>query len=73
MFFVSGVSGSFQKHRKLLLDDAKIQPAHAEIKYVSQPVIEKSQKAALRAEALALMQMEEQLMEVNNDTHIDRN
>ena len=59
-FFVSGVSGSLRKHRKLL-DNELI---HGERKYTYEPLLEKKQKDALKSEALALAEMEQKLTEL---------
>jgi hypothetical protein len=66
-FFVAGVSGSFQKHRKqqLGIEDSNDAIPRPE-KYVYQPVLEKRQKELLQNEALALIEMEEKLSEVQS-------
>ncbi len=63
-FFVSGISGSFQKHHKQYVSDS-CQDDKSEMKfYIRQPLLERNQISALRQEAEELLQMEEKLFEV---------
>lgn len=67
-FFVSGISGSFQKHRKML--DAANVSASAKKDLLSQyqdaPFIDKQRKEQLRKEAEKLLEMEEKIKEVKS-------
>lgn len=64
-FFVSGISGSFQKHSKQLVELAnKDKPIDKFIKYTYQPVLEKHQREELRKDAERLIELEEKLQEV---------
>jgi hypothetical protein len=64
-FFVSGVSGSFQKYSKFLQKmeerDEKVEKIE---KYVYAPVMERHRKEELKREAQRLMEIEEKLNEV---------
>lgn len=64
-FFVSGVSGSFQKHTKQIHELAnKDKDAIKPYKYSYQPVLEKHQREELRQDAEKLIELEEKLQEV---------
>lgn len=70
-FFVSGITGSFAKHKKRLEELAQennedLKVSKKLIKYNYQPVLEKHQREELRKEAQQLLEMEEKLQEVNN-------
>lgn len=62
-FFVSGVSGSFQKYNKFL---NRIEEKEAKEKYTYAPVMEKHRKEELKMEAQRLMEIEEKLNEVSS-------
>lgn len=60
-FFVSGISGSFQKSDK----EAAVKPPPTKVvKYNCQPVLERNQQDELLKEAQKLMELEEKLAEV---------
>jgi uncharacterized membrane protein len=78
-FFVSGISGSFKKHQKLVADiqeqEEKEKAENAEqnfllpqkskkIIYSYQPVLVKRQREELRKDAEKLVELEEKLQEV---------
>lgn len=63
-FFVSGISGGFEKYSKEKhLPDAP-PPPEQRPKYSYQPVLEKAQREELRREAEKLIELEEKLAEV---------
>ena len=65
-FFVSGISGSFQKHRKML-DAANVTAAAKKellSQYTQAPFINKNMKDELRKDAEKLLEMEEKIKEV---------
>ena len=70
-FFVSGVSGSFQKYTKQLQETDK-KYLKNEKKYTYEPVLEKHQKEELRKDAQRLLEMEEQLKEIQRMKEMKR-
>jgi len=73
-FFVSGVSGSFQKYTKQLKETDKkyLKNEKTEKKYTYEPLLEKHQKEELRREALRLLEMEEQLAKLQKMRELKR-
>ena len=74
-FFVSGISGGFEKHKKLLatIKDQETKNENAEnqgvlktkrILYNHQPVLERHQREEMRKDAVRLLELEEKLLEV---------
>lgn len=63
-FFVSGISGGFEKYEKLK-NGSDIAPPIKKIKYSYQPVLERAQREEFRKEAEKLLELEEKLAEVN--------
>lgn len=70
-FFVSGVSGSFQKYTKQLQDTDK-KYLRVEKKYTYEPILEKHQKEELRRDAQRLLEMEEQLAKLQKMRELKR-
>ena len=70
-FFVSGVSGSFQKYTKQLKETDK-KYLKSEKKYTFEPILEKHQKEELRRDAQRLLEMEEQLAQLQKMRELKR-
>lgn len=62
-FFVSGISGGFEKYHKMKTG-ADLAPPPKKPQYNYQPVLEKAQREELRKEAEKLLELEEKLAEV---------
>lgn len=62
-FFVSGISGGFQKHKRLQEND-QLKEHGTEQKYSFEPLLERNCKDVLRNEALALLEMEQKLADI---------
>jgi hypothetical protein len=62
-FFISGISGGFEKYTKEVLKKGDTLPPKKQ-KYDYQPVLEKHQREELRKEAERLMELEVKLKEV---------
>lgn len=73
-FFVSGVSGSFQKYTKQLKETDKkyLKSEKPEKKYTFEPLLEKHQKEELRRDAQRLLEMEEQLAQLQKMRELKR-
>lgn len=63
-FFVSGISGGFEKYSKLKHANDLAPAPEKKPKYDYQPVLEKAQREELRREAEKLLELEEKLAEV---------
>ena len=74
-FFVSGISGSFQKHRQML-DAANVSAASKKKllsqQYMQAPFIEKAARDKLKKEAEQLLEMEEKIKELQRRKEMKR-
>mmetsp|Transcript_5893 Transcript_5893/g.9736 ORF Transcript_5893/g.9736 Transcript_5893/m.9736 type:complete len:949 (+) Transcript_5893:41-2887(+) len=71
-FFVSGISGSFEKYTKQLHETDRKYLKNRKKQYTYEPVLEKHQKEELRQDAQRLLEMEEQLQKLQKLRELKR-
>ncbi len=72
-FFVSGISGSFQKYKRQLLEEkGEYEKPPRPYKYNYQPVLERHQREEMRRDAERLLELEEKLKEIQKLKEVKR-